>query len=490
LARVATCLLLLLMASAASTQSLAPRELERVFAFAEFDDPLLLTHAGDGSRRLFAVERPGRIKVIDPTSQTEEIFLDHRATVNGNPGEGGLLGLAFHPDFATNGRVFISYTFGNLVSRVSEMAVSDDPDQLDTSTERVILELSQPASNHNGGMILFGPDGMLYVGLGDGGAANDRYMNGQDPTTLLGTILRLDVDRVDAGLSYAIPHDNPFVGNTDGWREEIWAWGLRNPWRFSFDRVTGDLWAGDVGQGSFEEIDLVVRGGNYGWNIQEGFGCFRGSNCQRGDLLLPVLQYGRSHGVSVTGGYVYRGQRLGDLYGAYVYGDFGSGSIWAIRHDGTAITDSVRLVRSPSNISSFGEDEAGELYVVGYDGWIYRFLPLPGEQPVVTAVLDDVARETLQGSSFFQLQQSYPNPFNPTTTIRYALAQESAAQITVFDILGRRVRTLVSGWHVAGQHQVLWHGNNDSGHRVAPGVYLYRLETEDGITTRRMVLLK
>ena len=488
--RPVRCLLLLFIASPATAQPLAPRELERVFDFARFDDPLLLTHAGDGSGHIFVVERPGRVRLIDPDGQTEKIFLDHRASVNSNPGEGGLLGLAFHPDFAVNGRVFVSYTHGDLFSRVSEMRVSDDADVLDAATERVMLEVSQPAGNHNGGMIAFGPDGMLYVGLGDGGASNDRFMNGQDPTTLLGTILRLDVDRVDAGLSYAIPPDNPFVGNTDDWREEIWAWGLRNPWRFSFDRVTGDLWAGDVGQGAFEEIDLVVRGGNYGWNIQEGFNCFQGSDCQRADLLLPVLQYGRSHGVSVTGGYVYRGQRLGDLHGAYVYGDFGSANIWAIRHDGTAITDSVRLVRSPSNISSFGEDEEGELYVVGYDGWIYRFLPLPGEQPVVTAVLDEASAEILQGPSRFELQQGYPNPFNPTTTIRYTLAQESAAQITVFDILGQRVRTLAAGRHAAGQHQVQWQGDDDSGHLVAPGVYLYHLETEDGGTTRRMVLLK
>ena len=477
----------LLTAVIASAQlALAPRQLERVFDFVDLDDPLLLTHAGDGSGRIFIVERPGRIRLIDAADQFEKIFLDHRRSVNSSPGEGGLLGLAFHPDFASNGRVFVSYTRSDFFSRVSEMAMSDDPDLLDASTERVILEVAQPAGNHNGGMIAFGPDGMLYIGLGDGGASNDRFLNGQDPTTLLATILRIDVDHFDEGLAYSIPADNPFVGNADDWREEIWAWGLRNPWRFSFDRITGDLWAGDVGQGSFEEIDLIVRGGNYGWNIQEGFACFRGSGCERDDLLLPVAAYGRSHGVSVTGGYVYRGHRLGDLVGAYIYGDFGSGNIWALRHNGTAVTDSVLLAGSPSHISSFGEDEAGELYVVGYDGWIYRFLPLDGEQPIPTAIEEQKALEP-RG---FQLRQSYPNPFNPTTTIDYSMAEGSPAEIVIYDILGQRVRTLASGWHGAGSHQVQWHGDDDLGRRAAPGVYLYRLVTQAGVSTRRMVLLK
>ena len=479
--------LLLLCATSTLAQSLAPRELERVFPDTPFDRPVFLTHAGDGSGRVFVVEQAGVIKVIDPGAGTVRTFLDHSNIVNSGPSEAGLLGLAFHPDYVINGRVFLSYTWGNLVSRVAEMSVSSDPDSLDASTERLLLQLEQPAGNHNGGQIDFGPDGMLYVGFGDGGASNDRFGNGQDPTTLLATILRLDVDRRDEGLEYAIPPDNPFAGNADGWRQEIWAWGLRNPWRFSFDRVTGDLWAGDVGQGRQEEIDLIRRGGNYGWSVQEGFECFRSSTCDDTGLEPPVLQYGRDAGVSVTGGYVYRGQRLGDLYGAYVYADFGSGHIWAIRHDGTAISDSARIVTSLANISSFGEDEAGELYVIGYGGSIYRFLPLPGEEPVTTAV--DQAADGIPRA--FELDQNYPNPFNPSTTIHYSVRTGGRVDLTVYDVLGRRVRTLVTGWQATGSYRTGWSGDDDAGRPVAPGVYLYRLTTQGTARqTRRMVLVK
>jgi glucose/arabinose dehydrogenase len=461
--------------------------MERVFDFASLASPVFLTHAGDRSGRIFIVEQRGVIKVIDPESRTVRTFLDHSNIVNSGPGEAGLLGLAFHPDYADNGRVFLSYTWGNLVSRVAEMSVSADPDSLDASAERLLLQVDQPAGNHNGGQIDFGPDGMLYVGFGDGGASNDRFGNGQNPTTLLATILRLDVDRQEDGLEYGIPPDNPLAGNGDGWRQEIWAWGLRNPWRFSFDRVTGDLWAGDVGQGRQEEIDLIRRGGNYGWNVQEGFECFQATTCDESGLEPPVLQYGRSDGVSVTGGYVYRGQRLGDLYGAYVYADFGSGHIWAIRHDGTAITESARIVTAAASVSSFGEDEAGELYVVGYGGSIYRFLPLPDEEPVVTAVAG-VMQTSPRG---FELDQNYPNPFNPSTMIRYSLGTGAVVDLTVYDILGRRVRTLASGLQTAGSRRVIWNGEDRAGRRSAPGVYLYRLST-DGVVreTRHMVLVK
>lgn len=484
-------LVLLLITTVCSAQSpgprpLAPRELEPVFDFAALQRPLFLTHAGDGSGRIFVVEQAGVIKSLDPSSASVSTFLDHTNNVNSGPNEAGLLGLAFHPSYATNGRVFLSYTRGNLISRISEFRLSGDPDSLDVDSERVLLEIDQPAGNHNGGMIAFGPDGMLYVGFGDGGASNDLFANGQDPTTLLATILRLNVEGQVGDLAYAIPADNPFVGNTDGWREEIWAWGLRNPWRFSFDRVTGELWAGDVGQSSQEEIDLIHRGRNYGWNVQEGFECFRSSNCDSDDLDLPVLQYGRSAGVSVTGGYVYRGQRLGDLYGAYVYADFGSRRIWAIRHDGTAVVDSAQIARSSSNISSFGEDETGELYVVGFDGHIFRFDLLPDEQPVITAVdATEQARPT-----GFSLGQNYPNPFNPSTWIPYSIASSTVVELTIYDVLGRRVLDLVSGRQPAGSHVASWNGTDAVGRSMAPGVYFYRIIAGGVRETRRMVLVE
>ena len=387
--------------------ALGEMQLRRVFTGAYLDSPVFLTHAGDGTNRIFVCDRRGRIRVFpnrDDVSGAAD-FLDLRDRVNSGPGEGGLLCVAFHPQYADNGRLFVYYTRGNLYTRVSAFTVStDNPDSVDPATERVVLELRQPAGNHNGGMLAFGPDGYLYIGLGDGGGGGDPYKNGQDPTTLLATILRIDIDRADDGLEYAIPPDNPFVGNSDEWREEIWAYGLRNPWRFSFDRFTGDLWTGDVGQNAWEEIDLIKAGGNYGWNRMEGFHCYPpNANCQTDDLALPVLEYDHATGRSVTGGYVYRGTRLIRLSGAYLYGDFTFRTIWALRYaDGQVIENQV-IARSPSLISSFGEDEAGEVYVVGIDGKIYTFdeppaAPAPGAIPATisaSGLYTDPAKQAL-----------------------------------------------------------------------------------------------
>ena len=255
---------LLLCAVAVGAQDLRSRELRQVFTASSFSQPLFLTHAGDGSNRIFVVEKGGRIKVMpNQDDAIASVFLDLSNVVN-TTSEGGLLGLAFHPEYASNGRLYVSYTHGNLISRVSELHISGDPNVVDAGSERVIWEVPQPAPNHNGGQVSFGPDDMLYIGLGDGGAANDRFNNGQAPDTWLAAILRIDVDERTGGLAYGIPSDNPFVDNDDGWRQEIWAYGLRNPWRFSFDRTTSQLWAGDVGQNSLEKIDLIVKGGNYG----------------------------------------------------------------------------------------------------------------------------------------------------------------------------------------------------------------------------------
>lgn len=480
------CLSLVLFATALVAQPLAPRQIEPVFDGREFDTPVFLTHAGDGSNRIFIVEQGGVVRVLHPESNDVGVFIDHSDVVR-DGGERGLLGLAFHPQHESNGLVYLSYTHGNLLSRVSEFAVSDDDaDVLSAASERVLLDVPQPASNHNGGQIDFGPDGMLYVALGDGGASNDRFQNGQDPTTLLGTFLRIDVDSRTGDLPYGIPADNPFVGNSDDWRTEIWAWGLRNPWRFSFDLVTGDLWTGDVGQNRREEIDIIVRGGNYGWNRMEGFECFQATECSAESFEAPVLHYDRNAGISVTGGYVYRGQRLGDLVGTYVYADFGSGNIWGIRYDGSTITDSTLLIDSPLNISSFGEDEAGELYIVDHSGPIFRFAALPGEQPVATAVTD------LSGATptSIQLDPNAPNPFNPSTVLRFSIDAPAAATLRVFDMLGRPVRTLHSGWLEGGSHRVVWDGRTDAGAAVAAGIYIARLQAGSQVRTQRMALIK
>ena len=311
--------------------------------------------------------------------------MDIRERVSDRGNEEGLLGLAFDPAYESNGYFYVYYSAANpRRSVVSRFSVDPgDPDRADPSSEVEILAVPQPYSNHNGGHVVFGPDGYLYVGLGDGGSANDPRGNGQDRTTLLGTIIRIDVSTLDSIGRYSIPPGNPFAGEGGGVRPEIWAYGLRNPWRFNFDPATGDLWAADVGQNAWEEVDLIRPGANYGWNVMEGAHCTprRGltgllrsaDDCDRAGLELPVVEYGRDDGCSITGGYVYRGGRLPSLAGAYVYGDFCSGRIWALRAEGGAVVEHRLLVDSSLSLSAFGENPAGELFMLSFDRTIYRF---------------------------------------------------------------------------------------------------------------------
>ncbi len=347
------------------------------------DRPVLVTNAGDGSGRLFVVEQTGRIWIIQNGEFLEPPFLDLSSAVTRIDGysEQGLLGLAFHPAYAENGRFFVNYTdrSGNTV--VAEYAASAvDPNVADPQSGRQLLSVEQPYSNHNGGMMAFGPDGYLYIAFGDGGSGGDPYANGQNPWTLLGSILRLDVDsEPDAGKGYAVPEDNPFVAGGRG-APEIWAWGLRNPWRFSFDRATGDLYIADVGQNQWEEVNFQAAdspgGENYGWNLYEATHPYSGGEAPA-DMVLPVAEYSHSEGgCSISGGYVYRGQTIPDLQGAYFYGDWCTGNIWSLYRDEAGAWQSGLFMRQPGKlISAFGEDEAGELYVVDYNGSIWRFDP-------------------------------------------------------------------------------------------------------------------
>jgi glucose/arabinose dehydrogenase len=334
--------------------------------------PVLVTHGGDGSGRLFIVEQSGKVSVWRGSSLLSTPFLDLSDRVVSG-GERGLLGLAFHPQYQQNGRFFVNYTrlAGNqLQTVVAEYLVSaSNPDTADRD-EKVLLEIDQPYNNHNGGMMAFGPDGYLYIATGDGGSSGDPSGNGQDLASLLGKFLRIDIDR---GEPYEIPPNNPFVGQA-GARPEIWAYGLRNPWRFSFDRITGRLFAGDVGQGAWEEIDVVSRGGNYGWNLLEGTHCYPpGSDCSSVGTILPVSEYGRSDGRSVTGGYVYRGPEAAGPWADYLFGDYSSGTIWKLSEGRGGTWKRTELLRTDLQISSFGEDEAGRLHLLDYRrGGLYR----------------------------------------------------------------------------------------------------------------------
>ncbi len=332
-----------------------------------FSKPLFLTPSPDNTDRLFVVEQGGRIFIVTGDQRKSSPFLDITEKVLSG-GERGLLGLAFHPQYSSNGRFFVNYTRAkDGATVIAEYQVSSDPDKA-SPEERVLLVIPQPYSNHNGGMIAFGPDGLLYIGTGDGGAGGDPENRAQDLEELLGKFLRIDVDGEQP---YGIPPDNPFVGKPG--KDEIYAIGLRNPWRFSFDRQTGKLWAGDVGQRAWEEIDIIEKGKNYGWRLMEGNHCYTPStNCRTvPDLVPPVTEYPHEQGrCSVTGGYVYRGTRIPALQGTYVFGDYCSGEIWGY-HNG----QKNLLLISDFKISSFGEDRKGELYLIGHEGSIVKFVP-------------------------------------------------------------------------------------------------------------------
>jgi len=352
-----------------------PLEAEQIFPNLSFSRPLEFTFASDGSNRVFVVEQEGLIHVFpnrNDVSRTE-VFLDIREVVSRDGNEEGLLGLAFHPDYAKNGRFYVYYSTRPRASIVSRFRVSaDNPDRADRATEEQIMKIDQPYGNHNGGCIRFGPDGCLYIGLGDGGSAHDPHGNGQNLQTLLGSILRIDVDHEDPGSKYAVPKGNPFAGRDDA-RGEIWAYGLRNIWRMSFDRASGDLWAGDVGQNRYEEVDLIRRGGNYGWKIREGFHPFEPDASQTGGPLIePLAEYFHSEGLSITGGQVYRGARLPAYEGAYFYGDYVSGQVWIVRYDGAKVTENRKVAQTGLAISAFGEDAQGEMVLTAFDGHLYR----------------------------------------------------------------------------------------------------------------------
>ena len=344
------------------------------------NSPLYLT-APTGDPRLFIVEQAGRIRIVQAGQLLARPFLDITDRV-ASGGEEGLLGLAFHPDYASNGYFYVDYTHLNsvgdtLYTLIERYTVSAAPDSADSASHKLILRIVQPYSNHNGGLVMFGPDGMLYIGMGDGGSGGDPQNRAQDPDSLLGKLLRIDVD---GGDPYASPPNNPYVGRAG--RDEIWAIGLRNPWRFAFDRVAGLLYIADVGQDLWEEVDVAPAGQgglNYGWPIMEGLHCFRPNPCSTTGLIQPVLEYGHGNGCSITGGFVYRGSQAPSLVGHYFYSDYCSGWISSFTYANGAVQQRFtwNLNVNLGNVLSFGEDSAGELYVLSAGGNVYRIAPAP-----------------------------------------------------------------------------------------------------------------
>lgn len=481
-------ILLLLLCALGVRPALAQVELIDAFPnLPTFNRPLDLQHAGDGSGRLYVVEQQGIILSFenDPEASRVDTLLDIRHRVSLANAEEGLLGLAFHPNYEENGYFFIHYTSTWPVTSIVERYTRSrhNPLRADTTTRFVLLEELQPAGGHYGGQIAFGPDGYLYIALGDGECCYDPGNRSQDLTSPFGKLLRIDVDRPSRGMNYRIPLDNPYSRNREGYREEIYAYGLRNPWRFSFDAVTGDLWVGDVGEGRWEEVNLVLPGRNYGWSIMEGFQCFKpAEDCDTSGLEPPLWAYGRDYGRSITGGYVYRGEAVPELEGRYVFGDFGSGRIWALTYDPEAVTDSTSgvvvdsLLDTGLLISSFGVDEANELYVLSYtEGKIYALRASPSQ-----------SNEAPLPAPLASLEVEGPNPFAASTTIAFRVEQPAPVRLAVYDVLGREVAVLFEGTAYPGSPQrVVFEAG-----ALPSGLYLCRMEAAGRVQTRTVILVR
>jgi len=477
---VALCALTVAAASPAGAQSVE-------VALIGLDGPVRLV-APRGDPRLFVVEQPGTIRVFAGDGTPLGVFLDV-TDLTEEVGEQGLLGLAFAPDYPQSGRFFINYTDLDGDTRVVRYNVDPaDPNRALAGSASPVISIDQPYGNHNGGHLEFGPDDLLYIGLGDGGSGGDPQNNAQNDASLLGKMLRLDVS---GATGYQIPPDNPFVGAPP--RDEIWAKGLRNPWCFGFDRLTGDLWIADVGQNEIEEVDVQPAGSsggeNYGWRLMEGSDCYNPpSNCNDGTLVLPIHEY--THGgtpfrCSISGGYVYRGSRIPGIAGRYFFADYCSCQIWSVTWTesggfGDLVEHTAELTPPGGYLSivSIGQDGFGELYVVDKDrDRIYRL------------VSDSTGVDDLPPA--VRVEQNVPNPFNPGTTIAYVVpAGGTSVRLEVLDLESRVVRTLVDGRRPEGRQLAFWNGTADDGRPVPAGVYLYRLRASGVDETRKMVLIK
>lgn len=474
---------------------LAQVTLEPAFSSLTFDTPVDIQVAPGEPDRLYVVEQRGVVKLVlnDPDATTADVFLDISARVYTGMEE-GLLGLAFHPHYDENGRFFVYYNVRDpLRARLSSFT-SDRSDRpvADPFTEEILLEIDQPFDSHNGGQIRFGPDGYLYISVGDGGGHGENLGTGDDLKTLLGSILRVDVDNADDGKAYAIPAENPFARNREGYRKEIFAFGFRNPWRFSFDRKDFEaaadsqyirIWTADVGAGSFEEIDIVERGKNYGWNEMEGFRCLAlATDCDTDRRMLPVWEYEHHLGRAVIGGFVYRGSELPFLEGKYVYGDYLSGRIWALTHEADQEAQNEELLHADSlRIFTFGEDARGELLIGASNGdesTLYRLLPSMISPAVENGTLPEIITNV----------SNSPNPFHTETVITYSVASPEHITLSIYNALGQRVRNLVDAMQLPGRADVIWDGTDERGATVPSGVYVYRISAEGAAATSGQIV--
>jgi Glucose / Sorbosone dehydrogenase/Secretion system C-terminal sorting domain len=462
--------------------NVAQNKLQPAFPNLTFSFTTEMICSNDSTNRLFILTQRGIIYVFqnDSSVASAKIFLNLSDSVSKTGEETGLLGMAFHPDFESNKYFYVDYTTNQspLRSKISRFQVSQtNPDSAIRNSEFVLLTQLQPYSHHNGGHLVFGPDGYLYISFGDGGSEGDPDNNAQNRTLLLGKILRINVDSSSGGNNYSVPVTNPFYGNTQGWRQEIFTYGMRNTWKFSFDLPTGRIWAADVGQDSWEEIDLLQSGKNYGWRIMEGFACYNPpDDCDTTGLTLPIWSYGRTEGHSITGGYVYRGSAIPQLIGKYIYADYVLGRIWSLTYDGINPTLSTLLYDSPDYISTFGIDRNDEIYICTYGtyGKIYK-LHL---EPIGIGTSSRFPGEYI-------LNQNYPNPFNPSTTITFSISKESQVSIKIYNIQGKYLETILNEKKSPGTYSVIWNASS-----YPSAVYIYSLNSGSTNLYKKMVLVK
>lgn len=446
-----------------------------------FSLPLFLTHSGDGTNRIFVVQQRGLIRVFPNDSMTTNVqtFLDASNLVNQSGNERGLLGLAFHPNYSSNRYFFIYYTrASDGALRISRFTTqSGNPNKADSLSELNMLTIPHPTyTNHNGGCLMFGGEGNLYIGTGDGGGGGDPFNNSQNLNSLLGKMLRIDINTPSGGNNYSIPPTNPYAGG--GGAPEIFATGLRNPWRFSRDAVTGTIYCGDVGQDAWEEIDTISVGKNYGWRCYEGNAPYNTSGCGPiGNYTFPIAVYQNvGSDISVTGGYVYRGARVPWLVGRYIYADYGSRKVWKLLLSGGNVSENEIIGVAPTLIPSFGVDQSNELYIVGGNGSIYKL------QDAVIGINGN----NNQLPAGFSLEQNYPNPFNPVTKIYYNVGEASIINITIFDVTGREINSLVNETKQAGRFSAEF---NAAG--LPSGVYFYKMTVNGSQSDeKKMVLVK
>lgn len=441
-------------------------------------NPVFLTHSGDGTNRIFVVDRLGYIYVFpnDSTTTTRNIFLNVTNLISTNYVERGLLGLAFHPNYTSNRYFYIYYVRLSdgalMISRFTTM--SGNPNKADSLSELNLIMIPHPTNqNHNGGMVMFGQDGFLYFGPGDGGSAGDPPNNAQNVNAMLGKIHRIDVNNPSGGNNYGIPAGNPFAGG--GGLPTIFTWGMRNPWRFSQDPVTGLIYCGDVGQNLWEEVDIITVGLNYGWRCYEGNHPYNTSGCgPMNTYTFPIHEFDHSSSrCSITGGYVYRGSRVPWLVGRYVFGDYCGRQVYKFLYSGGNVTELIQIGTAPSLIYSYGVDQNNELYTCT-SGGVYKF-----QNTVIGIITDPFVPEN------YSLSQNYPNPFNPSTTINYSVPKSGLVTLRIYDVTGKEVETLVNVNKEAGKYSVSWTALNKPS-----GIYFYKFSAGDVTLEKKMVLIK